>query len=297
MANTLANVNIDKLAERSLSYLASNGIRLDAFSLNLAGGVKERGETVKTRLAGAVSTQDMTSSRAPADVSMTAVDVTLDNYQGVVYGFTDLERSYTDRALDDEFVGPALEALQEKVVSDVLTQATTANGFNTHQTTETVANFSADTCASIAKTLSTNKVPHADRAAILSPALIEQLVTDGAIQNAAAFGDSNAVKEGKVNKVHGLGIYEYTGPIPSAENMVGIAAHPQAFAVAAREIAEPEPGTWFGQVRSVVDPVSGLPFQIKKYYDESTGKQVVSWTILYGYSIGQVKAASRIVTA
>lgn len=297
MANTLTNVNIDKLAERSLSYLASNGIRLDAFSLNLAGGVKEKGETVKTRLAGSLSTQDLSTTRTPGDVSMTAVDVTLDQYQGVVIGFTDLERSYTDRQLDEEYVAPALEALQEKVVTDVLTQATTANGFDTHQTISTVANFSADTCASIAKTLSTNKVPHANRSAILSPALIEQLVTDGAIQNAAAFGDSKAVKDGKVPRVHGLDIYEYTGPIPSAENMVGIAAHPQSFAIAAREIAEPEAGTWYGQVRSVVDPISGLPFQIKKYYDESTGKQVVSWSILYGVQIGQVAAASRIVTA
>tara|TARA_R110000787_G_scaffold61267_3_gene138847 strand:+ start:1287 stop:2180 length:894 start_codon:yes stop_codon:yes gene_type:complete len=297
MANTLVNVNIDKLAELSLSYLASNGIRLDAFSLNLAGGVKERGETVKTRLAGSLSTQDMTSSRVAGNATMSAVDVTLNNYEGVVIGFSDLERSYTDSQLDSEFIAPALEALQEKVVTDVLTQATTANGFDTNQTTSAVAAFSADTCANIAATLSTNKVPHGNRSAILSPALVEQLVTDGAIQNAAAFGDSNAVRDGKVNRVHGLDIYEYTGPIPAAENMVGIVAHPQSFAIAAREIAEPEPGTWYGQVRSVVDPISGLPFQIRRYYDESTGQQVVSWTMLYGYAIGQVAAASRIVTA
>lgn len=297
MANTLVNVNIDKLAELSLSYLASNGIRLDAFSLNLAGGVKERGETVKTRLAGSLSTQDMTSSRVAGNATMSAVDVTLNNYEGVVIGFSDLERSYTDRQLDSEFIAPALEALQEKVVTDVLTQATTANGFDTSQTVSAVASFSADTCANIAATLSTNKVPHGNRSAILSPALVEQLVTDGAIQNAAAFGDSNAVKDGKVDRVHGLDIYEYTGSIPSGENMVGIVAHPQTFAIAAREIAEPEPGTWYGQVRSVVDPISGLPFQIKKYYDESTGQQVVSWTMLYGYAVGQAGAASRIVTA
>ena len=296
MANTLVNVNIDKLAERSLTYLAKNGIRLNDFSLNLGGGVKERGESVKTRLAGSLSTQNMASSKTPGNAGLTAVDVTLNQYQGVVIGFTDLERSYTDRALDEEFVMPALEALQDKVVSDVLALATTANGFNTYQTTSTVANFSADVCASAARVLSENKVPHAGRVAILSPALIEQLVTDGAIQNAAAFGDNQAVLENKVPKVHGFGIREYTGTIPSnSQNMVGLFAHPEAFAIAAREIAEPEPGTWYGQVRSLVDPVSGLPFQIRKYYNGT--QQVVEWSILYGVSVGQAKAASRIVTA
>lgn len=296
MANTLVNVNIDRLAEQSLAYLASNGIRLTDFSLNLAGGVKEKGETVKTRLAGSLSTQNMASSKTPGNSTLTAVDVTLNNYQGVVIGFTDLERSYTDRALEDEFVAPALEALQVKIVSDVLGLATTANGFNTDQTVSTVANFSADVVASAARVLSENKVPHANRVAILSPALVEQLVTDGAIQNAAAFGDNQAIAENKLSRVHGFGIREYTGTIPSnSQNMVGIFAHPQAFAIAAREIAEPEPGTWFGQVRSLVDPVSGLPFQIRKYYNGT--QQVVEWSILYGVAVGQVAAASRIVTA
>jgi hypothetical protein len=276
--NSLVNVNIDRLAEQSLAYLASNGIRLNDFSLNLSGGVKDRGETVKTRLAASLSTQDMSSTKATGNSTLSAVDVTLNQYHGVVIGFNDLERSYTDRALDEEFVAPAIEALQEKIVTDIL------------------AHFSADTCANAAKILSTNKVPHPGRIAILSPALIESLVTDGAIQNAAAFGDNTAVTEGKVPKVHGFGIKEYTGSIPAnAQNMVGLFVHPQAFAIAAREIAEPEPGTWFGQVRSIVDPISGLPIQIRKYYNGT--EQVVEWSILYGVAKGQVAAASRIVTA
>ena len=294
--NSLVNVNIDRLAEQSLAYLASNGIRLNDFSLNLSGGVKDRGETVKTRLAASLSTQDMSSTKATGNSTLSAVDVTLNQYHGVVIGFNDLERSYTDRALDEEFVAPAIEALKEKIVTDILALATTANGFDTNQIVSTVANFSADTCANAAKILSTNKVPHPGRIAILSPALIESLVTDGAIQNAAAFGDNMAVTEGKVPKVHGFGIKEYTGSIPAnAQNMVGLFVHPQAFAIAAREIAEPEPGTWFGQFRSIVDPISGLPIQIRKYYNGT--EQVVEWSILYGVAKGQVAAASRIVTA
>lgn len=290
---------IHKLAEKSLTYLAANSIAFDRFSTNLAGGVRESGNTVKTRLAGALVAQDKSTSGkiAKQDANLSSVLVTLDKVAAVKIGATDLERSYSDIKLEEDFVIPAFEALNEKVMNDLLSLATTANGFATDQTVSLVANFTADVMASARRTLSENKVPSGNRVGLLSPALIESLQADGAIQNAAAFGDSNAVKNGEVPRVSGIDTFEYTGAIPSnGENMVGMIAHPQAFAIAAREIAEPEAGTWYGQVRSVVSK-AGLPFQIRRYYDTETEEQVIEFQILYGVAVGQVKAASRIVTA
>jgi len=301
MANTVSTAYIHKLAERSLTYLATNGIAFSRFSTNIGGGVKEKGETVKTRLAGALTAGNKIvdgPNPTPQDAALSEVLVTLNKLAYVRIAFGDLERSYSEMKLDEEFIVPAFEALNAQVMSDVLGLATTANGYDTHQTVSTVAAFSADTMASISRKLSENKVPHGMRLGLLSPALIESLSTDGAIQNAAAFGDNQAVKEGKVPRVSGIDTFEYNGTIPSnSENMVGIVAHPQAFAIAAREIAEPDAGTWYGQVRSVVDPITGLPFQIRRFYDKDTEQQVVEWQILYGVTKGQVKAASRIVTA
>lgn len=301
MANNVSTAYIHKLAERSLTYLSSNGISFTRFSTNIGGGVKEKGETVKTRLAGALTAGDKVADGPnpdTQDATLSEVLVTLNKVAYVKIGFGDLERSYSDLKLDEEFVVPAFEAMNEQIMKDVLGLATTANGFDTDQIVSPVVDFTADTMAKGARILSENKVPHANRTGLLSPALIESLSTDGAIQNAAAFGDSLAVKEGRVPRVSGIDTFEYTGEIPTnGENMVGILAHPQAFAIAAREIAEPEAGTWYGQVRSVVDSVTGLPFQIRRYYDKETEQQVVEWQILYGVTKGQVKAASRIVTA
>lgn len=300
MANDVSFNYIQKLAERSLTYLAANGIAFSRFSNNIGGGTSERGQTVKTKLVNALTAQDKSTpgKLAKQDASLSTVTVTLDKVAAVKIGFNDLERSYSDGRLDEDFVIPAFEALNEKIMLDVLSLATTANGFDTDQTVSTVAGFTADVMAGIREILSTNKVPGSGRVALLSPALITSLTTDGAIQNAASFGDSLAVKEGRVPRVAGIETFEYTGNIPTnAQNMVGIVAHPQAFAIAAREIAQPEPGTWYGQVTNRVDSVTGLPFQIRRYYDTEDEEQVVEWSILYGVSVGQVKAASRIVTA
>jgi hypothetical protein len=289
---------IHKLAERSLQYLSSNGIAFSRFSTNLAEGVREKGNTVRTRLAGSLTAQDKSTPGkiAKQDANLSAVTVTLDKVAAVKIGANDLERSYSDLQLEDEFIAPAFEALNEQVMSDVLGLATTANGFDTDQTDVDVTAFTADTMANIARKLSDNKVPHANRSALLSPALIESLTTDGAIQNASSFGDNSAVREGRVARVSGIDTFEYTGNIPTnSENMIGIVAHPQAFAIAAREIAEPEPGTWYGQVRSAVDSVTGLPFQIRRYYDTEDEEQVVEWQILYGVAVGQVAAGVRII--
>lgn len=301
MAQNNSALYIHKLAERALEYLSTNEIALSRLSTNFAGGVKEKGQTVRVRLAGALTAQDKSTPGkiAKQDANLSSVLVTLNKVAAVKIGANDLERSFSDVKLDEDFVVPAFEALNEKIMTDLLGLATTANNFDDYETEiADTASFTADTMANIRRTLSENKVPSSGRLALLSPALIESLQTDGAIQNAAAFGDSAAVREGRVPRVSGIDTFEYNGNIPTnSQNMVGIVVHPQAFAIAAREIAEPDPGTWYGQVRSVVHPGSGLPFQIRRYYDTEDEEQVIEWQILYGVAVGQVKAASRIVTA
>lgn len=300
MAQDNSGFNIDKIAEQSLDYLSSNKIGFSRLSTNIGGGVKERGETVKVRLAGSLVSQAKTAGAklAKQDANLAPVSVTLDQWQAVKIGENDLERSLRNSTLENDFVASAFEALNEKVMTDILSLATTANGFNTDQTVSAANAITADTMANIRRKLSENKVSASGRLGILSPEIIESLQTDGAIQNAAAFGNATAVQDGQVEKVSGISCFEYTGSIPSnAQNMVGIVAHPQAFAVAMREIAEPEAGTWAGQVTSRVDPISGLPFQIRRYYDMETEEQVIEWSIFYGVAVGQVPAAIRIVTA
>ena len=280
-----------------MTYLEKTKLAFSKFSTNVGGGVKEKGETVKVRLAGSLTAQDKSTPGkiAKQDANYASVLVTLNKVAAVKIGQNDLERSTSDLTIESDFVVPAFEAINEQIMQDVLGLATTANGFDTDETDIAAGSVTADTMANIRRKLSENKVPGANRIGILSPEVIESLQTDGAIQNAAAFGNSSAVQDGKVEKVSGISCFEHTGTIPTnSENMHSIVVHPQAFAIAAREIAEPDAGTYAGQVRSAVS-ATGIPFQIRRYYDMETEEQVIEWQVFYGVAVGQAAAAIRLI--
>lgn len=81
------------------------------------------------------------------------------------------------------------------------------------------------------------------------------------------------------------------------ENLKALASTPQTFVIAARESADPHPSTYAGQVTSLIDPESGLPIQIRRFYSEEDGEQKISFSILYGAEIGVIENASRIVSS
>ncbi len=294
--NTLAGVNIDRIAQLTLNYLGTEGIPLNLFTTDLGKGVKEKGETVTTRFANGLVTQDMSASKATQNASTVKRVVTLDQYRGISIGFNDLERSYTDFDLEEMFVEPAISAIVDEMIEYALSLVTAANGFDTHETVCAAGDFDSDEVADIAQTLSTNKVKLARRNLIIPPSYNSALVKDGAIKDASSYASSDPIRENRVPRLHGFNVVEYNGTIPdNSENMTGLACTPQALVIAAREVAEPEPGTWAGQVRSIVDSKSGLPIQIRRYYDGT--EQVMEFTVLYGAEIGIIENASRIVSA
>lgn len=279
--NNLQGVNaalIHKLAEGTLNYLGTEGIPLNLFTTDLAGGVKERGETVTTRFPNGVVSQDMSSNRMAQNASTVKRTVTLDQYRGVVLGFNDLERSYTPIQLEELFIAPAISTLVDEMIEYALSLVTTANGFDTHQTVSAAGAFTGDVVAGIAQKLSENKVSKANRNLIVPPSYMHSLLTDGAIQDASSYAGSDPIREARIPRLFGMNVVEYNGTIPTnSENMAGLACTPQALVIAAREIVEPDPETYAGQVRSIVDPKSGLPIQIRRYYSEEDGEQKISF--------------------
>lgn len=296
--NTLTGVNVHRIAEKTLDYFGTEGVPLNLFTTDLGKGVKEKGETVTTRFPNGVTAQDMSTNRTAQNASTVKRTVTLDQYRGVVLGFSDLERSYTDTDLENLFIIPAISTLVDEMIEHTLSLVTTANGFDTHQTVSDAASFNGDTVAGIAEKLSVNKVPKANRNLIIPPTYLTSLTTDGVIQDASSYASSDPIRENRVPRLHGFNVVEYNGTIPSnSENVTALATTPQSLVIVAREIAEPDPETYAGHVRSVVDPESGLPFQIRRFYSEADGEQKISFSILYGAEIGVIENASRIVSS
>lgn len=296
MANTLGGVNLTKIAQASLDVLVTEGIPLTAFITDFSPEALPKGQTVTTRFATAVSTQDFSSDKAAADVTTTARNITLSNYRGVSFGFTDTELTYTPVQLADLFVRPAIAALVDYVINAALTNVTNGNGF-TRVKTVSAAAFDADTVADLAEGLSTAKVPKSPRSLIIKPTYYASLAKDNAI-HAASDGPAGAsvIRDNMIPKVGGFSVYEYNGTIPgNSENLVGVACGKQGLCIAARGVVEPPDGTWYGRIENIVDPNSGLPIQIREFYDGT--KLTYQFSTLFGTAIGIPAYLTRIASS
>lgn len=299
MANTLqTSVSLDRMAELALDVLVTEGIPLRAFSTDFTSDVSPKGKTVTSRYADSPTVKDFSSSanRTGEDRVLTPVSVTLDQYKGTDCKFDDLDVTYSDVELINEFITPAVGALVDDVINYTLALCTSGNGF-TDTNTVVAGSFDADSVADLAEGLSTKKVPKSPRALILKPTYFANLAKDNSI-TAASDGPAgrDPIRENRIPRLHGFDVFEYNGTVPAAgQNMEGIALHPQALMVAARQVTPPKDGTWAGNVTSITDPNSGLTIQMREFYDNVAMRY--EFSVLYGASAGMPAKSELIVSA
>lgn len=295
MANTLGGINLAAIAEQTLDYLGREFVPLSGFTRNFSQDIVDRGESVTTRVPSSVTAQDLSSGYSTTDVTSTAKTVTLSNFKGFCYGFTDAEAS---KAGDEDwlqriFVSPAVEATAEAVMDDLLALVTNTN-FSASQTI-TAANFDSDDLADLAADLTTAKVPKSVRSAMIAPTYNASLQKDAAIQDASAYGAASAIREHSAGRIHGFTIHEYSDIPTNSENLASFVCHPSALIIAARQPATPQSPRL--QVMNTVEPVTGLPLQWRAWYDRDGGEYKVSVGLLYGVAVGNGAALKRITSA
>ena len=301
MANTLGGINLAAIAEQSLDYLSYEFFPITAVATDFSGDIATKGESVTTRIVSGLTAQDLSSGYASAaqDVTSTAVTVTLNNFYGVPYGFNDLEVSKAGDAnwLRDNFVAPAMEGLKDKIMQTIFTLCTTANYSN--ETISTAANFDSDDLADIAGALTKLKVPASKRSAILDPDYYTALIKDAVVEDASAFGDNQAIKEGVVQRVRGVNVFQYASVPGLSENFTGMVLHPSAIALAARTVADPTDLNADAPVlvENREDPVTSLPLQFRAWYDANAGKTYFCVASLWGVAKGQANSMHRIVSS
>lgn len=299
MPNTLGGINLAQIAEKSLDYLdihpwfqPISKIAWNDFQADVA----TKGESVTTRVPSAVSAADLSSGYSAADaaVTSTAKTVTLNTFYGVVHSFTDAEVSKAGDAdwLMNVFVEPALVATVEKVMDSLLALVT--NSAFSSTAISTSANFDADDIVDAGKALTDLSVPPFGRYALLSPAYYASLQKDNAVQSAMAYGGAEAIREGRVPRVHGFDIMEYPDIPANSENLTCIFGHRSALLLAARQVAVPS--DFKGQIVNVNDPATGLPLQYRFWYSEDDGVYRFSIGVLYGVLKGN-NAIYRITSA
>ena len=294
-SNTLGGINPTRISQLSLDVLKTVGVPLRAFTTDLTDDVAVSGDVVTTRFATVPSTQDFDSSKATGNSTTTARSVTLNKYKGVSIGFKDTEVAFSDVDLLDLYIKPAISSIVDGMISDVLANVTSGNGFNANESVITASALDSDKVADLAQGLSTRKVPMSPRSLILKPSYYVTLLKDATFV-AASDGPSGTgpIRDYNLPRSLVFDVYEYNGTVPANDiNMAGLACGKQALVIANRAI--PTPSDWYGNVQNITDPDSGLTLQMRSFYDGV--EQVYQFAALYGSAVGIDEYATAIVSS
>ena len=292
--NTLNGINLAQVAQDTLDYLSYEFAPLNALTRDFSEDIAQQGESVTTRVPASVTAQDLSSGYTASNSQTTAKQINLDKFYGYVYGFSDAEVSKAGdfEWLKNIFMAPAIEATLNRVMDDLL--ALVVNSTFSANVVKSAAAIDVDDLADLAGDLSTAKVPRSERSLLVSPSYLASFHKDTAIVDSSQYGDDSGIKDHAAMRIHGFRVYSY-GDIPAnSENLAGIAMHPSALIMAARQPATPsDPGLAVEHVTAS----NGLPLQFRAWYDPDNGLYKVSMGVLYGVAAGNTTALKRILSA
>ncbi len=231
-----------------------------------------------------------------AEPNASTKDVTVNKrkYQPLITTSAELDRYNHDPEELGKMKGAKL-ALD--VVTDILSLVTLAN-YGAAAFTGLASTFDADDVADLQLVCDDANWPTMGRSLLVKNAYRTALVKDNAIQDASAYGDSDPIREGRVERLHGFDIHN-SAEIPSnAQNLVGAAIYKSAILVGFASIT-PNPGVekMLTDYRVVQDPDTGIYIEYRAWGDPDSDsfKEVIECN--YGYAMGEAAALKRMVSA
>lgn len=302
MSNTLNGINLQVVAQDSLTTLLAEFPLIQKFTTNFSGEIAQRGESVTTRIARTVTAGDVGSSGyTVTDVQSDAKTITLNKHKAFVMGFGDGEVAKGGYdVLRRTFMRPAAHSVAKAVLADIFALCTAGNydsvGTSGVGYDGTAAAFDADAVADLAQNLTDKDNPMDGRIVIVKPALFTALSKDVDIKAQYASGTNAPITENLLPRIHGFEINQYSAlPDAGVTNQKGIFCTPEALLIATRLPATPS--NWYGNVATATDDASGLSIQLREWYDGDAGQQKIAMTILYGVAVGNKDALGRIIAS
>lgn len=288
MANALNGVTLTRLSQLTLDALLTADLPVMSFWTDFSPDIATWGNGVTTRYPNALTVQNFASAKTPIDSNTVSRTITLDKYVGVPIQFTDTEIAFSDIRLMEMFIQPAITALFENVMATAQALITPTN--YSSNTVLAAANFTAANIAAVSRIQTVNKVPLTNRHIVAPPTYAEVLKKDTALQASYAYGPGATIRTGVIPEVYGYNVHEWNGTIPTTNNLAAYAFVPQALLVAVRPPALPR--NWYGEVRNITHPNTGLTIQLRDYYNGT--QQITEWCFIYGTQIGNPGGLTRI---
>jgi hypothetical protein len=304
MAINAALKDVD-FAQAALESFVDGFAPVSRFTLDASPDAGFEGEVIKVEhylAAGAAEDFSATEGYGGTGYSTTgtpnttAVSVTMTKHLTSQFSLTDKDLiTYHQDPL--KIATQMGHQLAKSAFQYVLSVVTNAN-YGAAALTSTAANFDRADLSTVSIALNANEVPKAGRFLLIDEDYVDELATDSNVTDGSAFGNYEAIQNGRVPRIHGFDVMGSFFIPANAENLVGVAGNADGIVCASRTIPISDQGRQQGVTQFVqTHPESGLSFTFRRSYDAQLAKTTWALDWLGGVAVGNSSAIERIVSA
>lgn len=295
MANALTSLTHTLLAEKALQAFTAAVAPITSFANDFSSDVVEKGDKVKVlTVSAADAAKDFEGTYTVQDADAEGKDVTIDKRKYTSWGLTTENLRNMPQLSLDRFAEQKGFQLAKAVLQDVLSLVTNAN-FGAAAFTGAATSFDADDVADIENVCDVADWPESMRSLLLSPAYHNAVVKDNQVQGTIGLSASEVLRNSRINQLHNFDVIKSNLIPGNSENLVGLAAHPDAIACAMRALQPEDTSNLISF--EIITNEAGMVLVFKEWYDPDTDTTKRVLEANYGYLLTNAAAIERIVSA
>lgn len=281
----------DKIfVQEALNAFTAGLAPLNAFSRSYSTEARRKGDVIAIPRAEALSTTTFAyanNSGYPYETeagTLNTISLNLDQHQIVGVDITDVQYANKAAAEIGVFARQQGRALARKCLENIFGLISIANFGAAAATPVSIGDTGRTQLAAARKTLIDRKVGTDSLSLIASSELFQSLLNDSNISQSFQYGGSEAIREARIPRLLGMDVYETNAlPLGGTLSLVGFIAHPDAIAVAVRQLA-PQDDSAYLAVETVVDDETGLGFTYRRHFNPGKGRHFASFECLFGFT-------------
>lgn len=299
MPNTLTNMQARIFADGAVRKLNQLLLPLRAFSTSFNGDAAKKGDTIRVPVFPTVTAGAFAGDYSAADITITGVDLTLDQHYFKSVAFTDREISESPADYFGNMGAQLGKAVAKSVLTTTMGAVTAANFGNTANAdvlTIAAAGFGVDSVADIRGAAVKKGIHPMDASLVLAEDHYTSLLKQTQL-TAQMYGGTEAIRGGQVPSLFGFdGVYESNIVPDNGESLAGFACARQALGVGMRYL-EPQSMEAIIDAGMATDDESGVTLGVRVIPEPLKGKVHYVVEALWGYKTVDGAALVRIKSA
>jgi hypothetical protein len=281
----------DKIfVQEALNAFTAGLAPLNAFTRSYSSEARRKGDVIAIPRADALSTTTFAyanNSGYPYETeggTLNTISLNLDQHQIVGVDITDIQFASKGASEISVFARQQGRALARKCIENIFSLVSIANFGAAAATAVSIADTGLTQLRNARKTMVDRKVNGENLSLIASSELFASLLGDSNISQAFQYGGNEAIREGRIPRLLGMDVYETNAlALGGTLSLIGFLAHPDAIAVAIRQLL-PQDNSQYLAVDTVVDDETGLGFTYRRHFNPGKGRHYASFECLFGFT-------------